>query len=116
MTVKATKPMPGDRSPLPHFAGRIEEMAELGERLEDVLLGNTTGGIQLITGVPGAGKSQLGRMFAEAARKRGNIRCEWVNVATVGRDVDLLLTIAEALDRDEEGREVAELDVKLASG
>ena len=113
MTVRATKPMPGDRSPLPHFAGRVEEMAELGERLEDVLLGNTTGGIQLITGVPGAGKSQLGRMFAETARERGNIRCEWVNVATVGRDVDLLLTIAEALDRDEEGREVVELNAKL---
>ena len=115
MTVKDTKHMPGDRVPLPHFAGRVEEMTELGERLEDVLLGNTTGGIQLITGVPGAGKSQLGRTFADAARERG-IRCAWVDVATVGRDVDLLLTIAEALDRDEEGREAAELDVKLAGG
>lgn len=116
MIVRATKPMPGDRDPLPHFAGRIEEMAELGERLDNVLLGNTTGGIQLITGVPGAGKSQLGRMFAEAARERGNIRCVWVDVTTVGRDIDLLLTIAEALDRDAEGREVAELDVKLTGG
>ena len=111
MIVKATKPMPGDRSPLPHFAGRVEEMAELGERLDNVLLGNTTGGIQLITGVPGAGKSQLGRMFANAARERGNVKCVWVDVETVGRDIDLLLTIAEALDRDEEGREVA--DAKL---
>ena len=116
MIVRASKPMPGDRDPLPHFAGRIEEMAELGERLDNVLLGNTTGGIQLITGVPGAGKSQLGRMFAEAARERGNIRCVWVDVTTVGRDIDLLLTIAEALDRDAEGRKVAELDVKLTGG
>ena len=113
MTVRATKPMPGDRDPLPHFAGRIDEMAELGERLDNVLLGNTTSGIQLITGVPGAGKSQLGRMFADAARERGNIRRVWVDVETVGRDIDLLLTIAEALDRDEEGREVAKLNAKL---
>ena len=116
MGVKVTKPMPGDRAPLPHFAGRIEEMAELGEQLDNVLLGNTTSGIQLITGVPGAGKSQLGRMFANAARERRNIRCVWVNVATVGRDVDLFLTIAEALDRDEEGREVAELNAQLTGG
>ena len=113
MRIKNIKPMPGDRDPLPHFAGRTEEMTELGERLEDVLLGNTTGGIQLITGVPGVGKSQLGRMFATAARDRGNIRCEWVDVATVGSDVGLFLTIAEALDRDEEGREVAEINAKL---
>ena len=116
MTVKDVKPMPGDRVPLPHFAGRVEEMAELGERLEDVLLGNTTGGICLITGVPGVGKSQLGRTFADTARERGNVRCAWVNVATVGRDVDLFLTIAEALDRDEQGREVAELNAKLTGG
>ena len=108
--------MPGERDPLPHFAGRIDELAELGERLDNVLLGNTTGGIQLITGVPGAGKSQLGRVFADAARERGNVRCEWVDVATVGRDIDLFLTIAEALDGDEVGREVADLNAKLANG
>ena len=116
MGVKVTKPMPGDRAPLPHFAGRIEEMAKLDEQLDNLLLGNTTSGIQLITGVPGAGKSQLGRMFANAARERGDIRCVWVNVATVGRDVDLFLTIAEALDRDEEGRQVAELNAQLTGG
>ena len=108
--------MPGDRDPLPHFAGRIDELAELGERLDNVLLGNTTGGIQLITGVPGAGKSQLGRTFAEAARERGNVRCEWVDVATVGRDVDMFLTIAEALDEDDAGRQLAGLDAKLVGG
>ena len=116
MVVKDTKPMPGDRDPLPHFAGRTDELAKLGERLDNVLLGNTTGGIQLITGVPGAGKSQLGRIFAAAAPERGEVKCEWVDVATVGRDVDLLLTIAEALDRDDEGRQVADLDAKLVSG
>ena len=116
MKIKDIKPMPEDRDRLPHFAGRTEEMAELGERLEDVLLGNTTNGIQLITGVPGVGKSQLGRMFATAARDRGNIRCVWVDVATVESDVGLFLTIAEALDRDEKGREVAELNAKLTVG
>ena len=116
MAVKHTIPMPGDRNPLPHFAGRTDELAELGERLGDVLQGNTTGGIQLITGVPGAGKSQLGRVFADGARERGKVKCEWVDVATVGRDIDLFLTIAEALDRDDEGRQVADLDAKLVSG
>ena len=110
------KPMPGDRDPLPHFAGRVDELAELGERLDNVQLGNTTGGIQLITGVPGTGKSQLGRTFADAARQRSNVKCEWVDVATVGHDVDLFLTIVEALNRDEEGRQVADLDAKLVSG
>ena len=108
--------MPGDREPLPHFAGRVEELAELGERLDNVLLGNTTGGIQLITGVPGAGKSQLGRTFAAAARERGNVKCEWLDVATVGRDVDLFLTIAEALDHGGEGRKVADLQAKATGG
>ena len=116
MTVKRTKPMPGDRDPLPHFAGRTDELAKLGEGLDNVLLGNTTGGIQLITGVPGAGKSQLGRIFASAARERGEVKCEWVDVATLGRDIDLFLTIAEALDRDDEGRQVAGLDANLPNG
>ena len=116
MTVKDVKHMPGDRVPLPHFAGRLQEMTELGKRLEDVLLGNTTGGIQLITGVPGAGKSQLGRTFAAVALERGNVKCEWLNVATVGRDIDLFLTIAEALDKEKEGREVADLNAKLTGG
>ena len=116
MITKHIKPMPGDRDPLPHFAGRVAELSELAERLDNVLLGNTTGGIQLITGVPGAGKSQLGRVFADAARQRGSVRCEWVDVATVGRDVDLFLTIAEALDEDHTGREVVDLNAKLANG
>ena len=108
--------MPGDRDPLPHFAGRVDELAELSERLDNVLLGNTTGGIQLITGVPGAGKSQLGRAFAAAAQERGNVKCAWVDVATVGRDVDLFLTVAEALDLSEEAREAADLHAKVAGG
>lgn len=64
--------------------------------------------------MPGAGKSQLGRTFAAVARERGNVRCEWVDVATVGRDVDLFLTVAEALDLREEGREAADLHAKVA--
>ena len=57
-----------EREPPPHFAGRVKELAALRRRLEDLCeTGDPGGGMALIVGVPGIGKTQLGRKFAEDA-------------------------------------------------
>ena len=55
-----------EREPPPYFAGRAKELAALRKRLDDLCeTGDPSGGMALIIGVPGVGKTQLGRKFAE---------------------------------------------------
>ena len=51
-----------------HFAGRREELTVLHERLDEVTeTSESLGGMALVTGVPGVGKTQLGRRFGKEA-------------------------------------------------
>ena len=103
------------REPPPYFAGRAKELAALNKRLGDLReTGDPTGGIALIVGVPGAGKTQLGRKFAEDAVERGasNVRHLAVDTTMLESDVDLFMAIARALDAEAEGRKVADLDTR----
>ena len=91
--------LPSERSSLPHFAGRKPELARLGALFDDVLDGNTTGGIQLVTGVPGVGKSELGRQFARAMERRDGVGCLWLDVEELAptQTIGLFLAIANAV-------------------
>ena len=103
------------REPPPYFAGRAKELAALNKRLDDLReTGDPTGGMALIVGVPGAGKTQLGRKFAEdaVARDASSLRHLPADTTMLEDDVDLFMAIARALDAEPAGREVAELDTR----
>ena len=103
------------REPPLYFAGRAKELAALNRRLDDLReTGDPTGGMALIVGVPGAGKTQLGRRFAEDAAAHGesNVRHLAVDTTMLENDVDLFMAIARALGAEAEGRRVADLDTR----
>lgn len=109
--------------PPPYFAGRARELAALRKRLDDLCeTGDPSGGMALIVGVPGVGKTQLGRKFAEDAVAREgavaasgwprDIRRLATDTSMLERDVDLFLAMARALDAETQAREVADLDTR----
>ena len=109
------RPIPNDREPLPYFAGRAEEMSALIARLDKALAGSVTGGIALVTGVPGAGKSELGRQFvkrATARKAKPVIRHLPADVSLLPSDLGMFKEIAATLGRSEVGRRVAEIDTR----
>ena len=103
------------REPPPYFAGRATELAALNKRLDDLReTGDPTGGMALIVGVPGAGKTQLGRKFAEDAvgRDASHLQHLAVDTTMLEDDVDLFMAVARALDAEAAGRKAAELDTR----
>ena len=103
------------REPPPYFAGRAKELAALNKRLVDLReTADPTGGMALIVGVPGVGKTQLGRKFAEdaVARDASNVRHLAVDTTMLEDDVDLFMAIARALGAEAEGRRTADLDTR----
>ena len=104
------------REPLPYFAGRTKELAALHQRLDDLCeTGDPIGGIALIVGVPGAGKTQLGRRFAEdavAGSAKLAIRRLATDTTMLESDVDLFMAMARALGAEPAGRQIADLDTR----
>ncbi len=113
-------PPPADlgthRDELPYFAGRRAELAALRKRLGRLCsTGDPRGGMSLIMGVPGVGKTQLGLTFAKDAVTNASapkVRHLALNTSILESDLDLFMAIAYALDADKIGREVADLDSK----
>ena len=107
--------IPNDREPLPHFAGRALELRALSARLDKVLAGSVTGGIALVTGVPGAGKTELGRQFVKRAiaRKSKPTICHLpADVSLLPSDLGMFKEMSATLGRAEVGRRVAEIDTR----
>lgn len=62
-----------ERNAPPHFAGRTDELGKLDAYAEYVFRNfDPSGGIVLIDGVPGAGKTQLMRQFLDRQQAGGN--------------------------------------------
>ena len=105
-----------ERGPPPYFAGRGKELAVLRKRLDDLCeTGNPRDGMALVIGVPGVGKTQLGQKFAAdaAAHKAAiNIRQLAIDTTMLEHDIDLFMAVARALNAEEVGRRVAELDTR----
>lgn len=102
------------RLPPPHFAGRKDELALLNQGLERLLqTADPAGGIVLITGLPGAGKTQLARKFAEdaAEQHRGVASC-FVGTSVLESPVDLLLDMARPLGTTDAARKAADVDTR----
>ena len=105
-----------ERDPPPYFAGRREQLAALNKRLQRLCAtGEAIGGMALIIGVPGAGKTQLGHKFAEDAvlGKTGvDVRSLANSTAMLKNGTDLFMAVARALGAEQEGRGVADLDTR----
>lgn len=90
-----------------HFAGRREELAVLHGRLDEVIeAGESLGGVALVTGVPGVGKTQLGRRFAKEAQARRDATVKHLAISSGmwADDLSLFLAIGRTLAREDEFR------------
>ena len=90
------------------FAGRTKELAALHKRLGDLCeTGDPTGGIALIVGVPGVGKTQLARKFAEeATRREGPRHISWMELNTrtlKAADLIVFMGMMKALGQERAG-------------
>ena len=102
-----------EREPPPYFAGRTKELAALHKRLDDLCeTGDPTGGLALIVGVPGVGKTQLARKFAEeATRRKGQRHISWMELNTrtlKAADLIVFMGMMKALSQERAGRKVAD--------
>ena len=102
-----------ERDDPPYFAGRTAELGALNKRLDDLCeTGDPTGGMALIVGVPGVGKTQLARKFArEAQRRGGGRRVFWLELSTgTLKAVDLVvfMDMMKAVGRERAGRRIAD--------
>ena len=103
------------RDELPYFAGRKTELTALSKRLGRLCsTGDPRGGMSLIMGVPGVGKTHLGLKFAGDAVESGRPQVRHLALSTslLENDVDLFMTIAQTLDAQKIGRKVADLGSK----
>ena len=109
-----------DRGPPPYFAGRKDELAVLNGRLDALIeTRDTSDGIALVTGVPGAGKTQLAVEFANRAQKHASvtdIKARTVHVTSLERDVDLMLEIGAGLAEQAAVEAITGLAPKVAGG
>ncbi len=102
-----------DRDAPYHFAGRGEELGELGDRLAVVAkTGDASGGLALITGVPGSGKTSLARAFAESSGVP-NLRG---GVSDLDDPLDLFLSIGTAIGRESHFEKIAAVAPRLTNG
>ncbi len=89
-----------ERNAPPHFAGRADELNRLAGYAEYVFRNSDpSGGIVLIDGVPGSGKTQLMRRFVERRQAGGNgVLALAVTTADIPEDArSLMFLIASAM-------------------
>ena len=110
--MNATVPLFGSaRDVPPYFAGRRHELDVLHKRLEYIRsTGDPRGGLVLVDGVQGVGKTQLLKQFSSAAAAN-NHRTAVLNVPTSGlaNELALFASIVDALGgNDSMARELAD--------
>ena len=101
-----------------HFAGRREELAVLHERLDEVTeTSESLRGMALVTGVPGVGKTQLGRRFGKEAQLRSDATVKHLAISAgmLRDDLGLFMAIGRELDAEDEFRRAAETDTRTTA-
>ena len=109
--------LPGPRQPPLYFAGRTAEIDSLRESLVALCASaDPSNGIELLTGVPGAGKTQLANEYAKrvAGERLSGRTMHVVDLDThlLTDEVGVFLTLAKALGEAAIGKAVSGLDTK----
>ena len=117
MVREPLKKLPGPRQPPLYFAGRTAEIDSLREALTTLCSsGDPSNGIELLTGVPGAGKTQLANEYAKrvAGEVHAGRAVHVVDIDThlLNDEVGVFLMLSKALGSAAIGKAVAGLDTK----
>ena len=100
-----------------HFAGRCEELGELGTRLAAVKeTGKAVDGLALITGVPGAGKTTLALRFAESRAESPDVFALVGGVSHLDDALNLFLIMGDAIGEKEAFEKLADVHSRRKSG
>lgn len=111
------RPFGSARDVPPYFAGRRHELNVLNERLQYISsTGDPRGGLVLIDGVQGVGKTQLLRKFASAANSDHRTAVLNVPTSALANELALFASIVEALGgNDRVARQLADAAGGLTS-
>ena len=102
-----------ERDAPPIFAGRDDDLAKLQGSLGHIQqTGSSRGGLVLVTGVPGIGKTSLVRRFAETCGAKRLIG----GVSDLADPVDLFLSIGAAIDRESDFEKIAGVKSRVTGG
>ena len=89
----------------------------LGARLTEIIeTRDATGGIALVAGVPGSGKTTLVRTFAKRKSESPNVAMIEGGVSRLNDPLSLFLEIGVEIGADEPFRKIADVDSRLKSG
>ena len=112
----AIKPTLGtERDRSPHFAGRKAELALLRRRLDRVAATrDARGGISLVTGVPGAGKTELATKFCETIHGMSGAVPLMHDSSVLSDSTSLFMLVGAAVGTEDAFKEIAQVDSKLS--
>lgn len=113
------KPLPDERQPPLYFAGRTRDLGTLSAELEALCAtGQAPGGLQLVTGLPGVGKTQLAMKHIGnvSGRRIGGVevRALALDPAGLSSTTSLFRSICEALGAVSNGNSIVQIDDRLA--
>ena len=99
----------------PHFAGRKAELALLRKRLDRVTATrDARGGISLVAGVPGAGKTELAAKFCETVHDMSGAVPLMHDSSVLSDSTSLFMLVGAAIGTENAFKEIAQVDSKLS--
>ena len=102
-----------DRDDPYHFAGRRDELAWLSERLDEIMTtGNARGGLALVTGVPGSGKTTLCLEFMRRREGADGVETIHAGVSDLDSATGLFLTMGRAIGQEPEFEKMADVHTR----